>query len=186
MAEGTKSSIMAKIAPKGFGASYITQVACFGRFQVMRNLMAVIVRLYCRDIPRLNSRFRTVGSIYVLGATVDNLFTYLFVKLWGVYTEANPIIMLYWMNKPLWMWVIKDLTGLLIALLASIFYRKLADLLISISRPNAVLIFMRRAWLWPLYLVTAIRCLPAIHNALLVFFSIETPLAELICKILTF
>jgi len=67
--------------------------------------------------------------------------------------------MLYWMDKPFWLWVIKDLTGLLIALLASISYQKLADFLISISRPNAVLILMKKAWLWPLYLATAIRSL---------------------------
>ena len=181
MAEGAKMGILAR-----FGASYLMQVMHPRRLQVMRSLIAVNFRL-CRSIfPPINSKFKVIASFYVLGATIDNLLTYLFVKLWGVYTEANPIVMLYWMDKPLWLWIVKDLTGLLIALFASISYWKLADFLISISRPNAVLILMKKAWLWPLYLATAIRWLPAVHNVLLVFFSIETPLAEFICKILTF
>ena len=185
MAEGTKLNIFAKFAPKGLG-SYLKQAVHPRRLQIMRSLIAVNFRLCRRVFPPINSKFKVMASFYVLGAAIDNLLTYLFVKLWGVYTEANPIVMLYWMDKPLWLWMIKDLIGLLIALLASISYWKLADFLTSISRPNAVLIFMKKAWLWPLYLATAIRWLPAIHNAFLVFFSIETPLAEFICKILTF
>ena len=120
---------------------------------------------------------------YISGALVDNMLTYLYVGLWGLYVEANPVIALYWMDRPPWMWMARDLAGLLIALLASVSYRKFMDLLISVSGPNMVLSCMRGVWLWPLCLAAIIRCLPIVHNLLLIFFGVETPLADIIYRI---
>ena len=129
-------------------------------------------------------RIRALSLMYIFGALVDNLLTYFYVKLWGIYLEANPIVMLYWINMPLWTWLMRELAGLLIALSASIAYRKFADYLISKSYPSRILTLLRRAWLWPFYLAATLRCLPAIHNVLLILFNVETPLTELLFKIL--
>ena len=120
------------------------------------------------------------GLIYYFGATADNLLTYFYVKLWGLYAEANPIIAVYWMDKPLWTWMVRDLAVLLLAILVCISYRRLVDFLISTNRPSTILAYTRRCWLLPLYLVAVVRCLPAVHNILLIFFGVETPLADII------
>ncbi|MEM3907434.1 MAG: hypothetical protein QXZ17_11325 [Nitrososphaerota archaeon] len=130
-----------------------------------------------------NYRVKILCLTYIFGALVDDLLTYFFVKLWKIYAETNPVIVFFWMNTPFWIWFLGDLTGLLIAFLASIIYQKLSDHLISKSCPNRLLVFMRKNWLCPLYMATFIRCLPAIHNTLLVLFNIETPLTEFISKI---
>lgn len=127
-------------------------------------------------------RVKILCLTYIFGALVDDLLTYFFVKLWRIYAETNPVIVFFWMNMPFWIWFLRDLTGLFIAFLASTIYQKLSDYLISKSCPNKLLVFMRKIWLWPLYMATFIRCLPAVHNILLVFFNVETPLTEFISK----
>jgi len=129
-----------------------------------------------------STKIIALSLAYVSGALIDDVLTYLYVRSWGLYEEANPFIALYWMDKPLWMWLARDLSGLLVALLASLAYGRLMDFLISVSGPNIILSYMRRAWLWPLCLAALIRCLPVVHNLLLIFFNVKTPLAALFTR----
>ena len=134
----------------------------------------------------LNSRLWIVGLIYFSGALIDDFTTYFYVKLLGLYAEANPIIAAYWMDKPLWLWVIRDFAVLLMALLIAKSFRRFVDFLRSRSPNSTVLTCLRNRWLWPLYLVAIVRCLPAAHNALLIYFGIETPLTDLLHDLLAF
>jgi len=143
-------------------------------------------RGFGETFPLRDIRVMVLILAYTLGAAVDIWLTYIYVKELGLYMEANPFIALYWLDKPLWMWLMRDLIGLLIALFVSISYWRFMAFLTSISHPNSILNYMKKAWMWPLYLAAVLRCLPAIHNVLLIFFHIETPLPEIIHKLLIF
>ena len=136
------------------------------------------------------SRLRLFAAAYLAGALIDDVLTYLYVKLWGMYAEANPVIVMFWLDKPLWLWILRELFGLILAVAASVAYRRLADILIGRAEkpsPRALrlLTAMRRAWMWPLALAAVIRCLPAIHNILLIAFGYESPLSELVRRMFT-
>lgn len=131
-------------------------------------------------------------AIYLVGALVDDALTYLYVKLWGIYAEANPIIALHLLDKPLWMWGLKELAGVAIAVAMCFGYRGLIESLIArISNPKPskacmkILNCMKDGWLWPLWLAAVIRLLPAIHNVLLIFFNVESPLSRIIEQMLS-
>jgi len=70
-------------------------------------------------------------AIYLAGALIDETLTYLYVKLWRIYAEANPIIVLYWLDKPFWMWILKELAGAGIAVAVCLGYRRFMEFLIA-------------------------------------------------------
>ena len=131
-----------------------------------------------------------MSAAYLVGAVVDDVTTYLYVKTWGVYAEANPLVVALWLDKPLWVWILRDVFGLFLALAASIVLRGLMDFVIGrVERPSPtgmkMLRALRRMWALPLWLATIVRCLPAVHNLLLMTLNVESPLSQAIKQILS-
>ena len=131
-------------------------------------------------------------AIFAASAAADDALTYYYVKLMGLYEEANPVIagILASVGDPLHLactLALREAMGILVAALASLAYRGLIIALSGkISAREAkspsrrILEAMRRAWTWPLWLASIIRLMPVIHNALLIFFGVESPLSWLV------
>jgi len=139
-------------------------------------------------VPRLKLPL----AICLAGALVDDVLTYLYVKEWGIYVEANPIIISYWLDKPFWLWILRELVLVAIAIAMSFGYRKFIEYLMaktsnlkSSKTCMKIMNLMKRGWLWPLWLAAIIRIMPAFHNILLIFFGVETPLSKIINQIMS-
>lgn len=109
--------------------------------------------------------------LYVIGALGDNIFTYYYVCVLGVFSEANPFRAHQVYTQPLWMWFIRDLLMLAIAIALTFLYKKLME------RDTRTLRLADRAWVI-LAVVAITRFIPVVHN-LLVLFGVRSPLADI-------
>ena len=57
-------------------------------------------------------------ALFVAGMAGDNLLTYEYVVRRGIVDEANPVVELVWLGKPLWAWFLRDLVFLALILAA--------------------------------------------------------------------
>lgn len=115
--------------------------------------------------------------LYVVGATGDNLLTYWFVVVRRDFYEANPFVAPFIYSHPLYMWFLRDLAALALVIALALGYRKI---ILTLSPPNRARLFRIASKYWIIVLAASIaRILPVIHNLLLIFFGIETPLSKL-------
>jgi len=124
---------------------------------------------------------RLAAVLYAIGAIGDNLLTYKYVVVEHRFYEANPFTAPRVYTQPLWMWFIYDFIGFVLALAIAFGYYKLMHWLSRRDPPSRrarVLRIASKYWVIVL-VISVIRFLPVIHNVLLVFFGIETPLSEL-------
>ena len=108
-------------------------------------------------------------ALFVAGMAGDNLLTYEYVVRRGIVDEANPVVELVWLGKPLWAWFLRDLAFLALILAA---YYVLSRLQLT----------ARLAWLVPVT-VGALRFAPLVHNAVFILTGYESPLAGLVERI---
>lgn len=106
-----------------------------------------------------------------------------------MYGEANIIVDLYFLDNPA-IWVVSEVMVLVLVIVLAVFYRKLIEIIIKNTRKDnmqsmKIINFLASRWTWIVWFVAIIRILPIIHNALLIFFGIETPLSSLVKRITT-
>jgi len=124
---------------------------------------------------------RLAVVLYSLGALGDNLLTYKYVVVERRFYEANPFTAPRVYTQPLWMWFLYDLAAFVFALVAALGYYRLMLWLSRRDPPSRRARILRVAskyWAIVLF-ISIIRFLPVIHNVLLIYFGIETPLSEL-------
>jgi len=127
--------------------------------------------------------------IFIVAALIDDLTTYICVKVFNMYGEANIIVDLYFLDNPA-IWVVSEVMVLVLVIVLAVFYRKLIEIIIKNTRKDnmqsmKIINFLASRWTWIVWFVAIIRILPIIHNALLIFFGIETPLSSLVKRITT-
>ena len=127
--------------------------------------------------------FVTVCS-YVLGAIIDNVLTYLYAVKVGLYREANPLRAPLVYGYPLWCWFLVDFACLAFILSVSLLYRRMvlrfACKEVDANKRRRHLWLAEKWWIAPA-IMASLRLLPVIHNLLLIYFGVETPLPQLLC-----
>jgi len=111
--------------------------------------------------------------LYIVGALVDDVLTYRYVVELRMFAEANPTNIFVNSGLPLWAWIAIDMFILLAILAMYRLYIAYMDRR-GVGRIGRIVAYASLASL------TAIRMLPAIHNTLLLFFGIETPLPRIL------
>lgn len=117
-------------------------------------------------------------ALFIIGSIGDNLLTYKYVVVEGVYGEANPFTASRIFSQPLWMWFVYDFAGLVAVVALALGYRVL---MLWLSRRDPL---WRRERIrriaskyWVIVMVVAgIRLLPVVHNLLILAFGVESPL----------
>lgn len=109
--------------------------------------------------------------------------------MFNMYGEANIIVDLYFLDNPV-IWVVSEAMALVLVIVLAVSYRKLIEIIIKNTRKDNVqsmkiINFLASKWTWIVWFAAIIRILPIIHNALLIFFGIETPLSSFIERITT-
>jgi len=117
--------------------------------------------------------FAVFATLYIAGVLADDILTYLYVVELRMFGEANPMNIFVNSGLPLWTWILVDMFVLFITLAMHRLYIAYMDRK-NLGRIGRIVAYTS------LTSLTAIRLLPAIHNALLLFFGIETPLPRIL------